>query len=90
MVCPGSTPRVQVESSFEIHTLDVGSDCKGRAVIPLSVWRLGYGLDDRGVRIPAGAGEPALLSFVHTGSGVHPTSCLVGIWVLSRGSMAGV
>jgi len=90
MVCPGSTPCVQVESSLEIHALDISSDWKGRAGVALSVWRLGYGPDDRVVRIAEGAGELALLQIAQTGSGVHTTPCLVGIWVLSRGRVAGV
>jgi hypothetical protein len=35
---------------------------------------LGYGLDDRGVRVPAGAGNSSLRHRVHTGSGAHPAS----------------
>ena len=77
MVRRGSTSCGQVESSLEIHALNVSSDRKGRAGISLSVWRLGYGPDDRRVRIRTGAGELALLQIAQTGSGVHPTSCLV-------------
>jgi hypothetical protein len=35
---------------------------------------LGYGLDDRGVRFPAGAGNFSLHHRVQTGSGAHPAS----------------
>jgi hypothetical protein len=42
-----------------------------RAVIAQSVWRLGYGLDNRGsrVRFPAGAGNFSLHHRVQNGSG---------------------
>jgi hypothetical protein len=39
-----------------------------------------YGLDDRaiGVRFPAGAKDFSCSLCVQTGSGAHPTSCLMG------------
>jgi hypothetical protein len=40
----------------------------------LSGMVLGYGVDDRGVRIPAGAGNFFLHHRVQTGSGAHPSS----------------
>jgi hypothetical protein len=51
-----------------------------RAVIAQSVWRLGYGLDSRGFRVPflAGAGNFSLHNRVQTGSGAHPASYPVG------------
>jgi hypothetical protein len=58
-----------------------------RAVIAQSVWRLGYGLDNRGsrVRFPAGTGNFSHPR-VQNGSGAHPASYPVGI----RGSSLGV
>jgi hypothetical protein len=40
----------------------------------------GYGLDDRAidVRSPAGARDLSSNLHVHTGSGVHPASCIMG------------
>jgi hypothetical protein len=48
---------------------------------------LGYGLDDRGSRVPfpAGAGNFSLHHRVHNGSGAHPVSYSVG----TRGSFPG-
>jgi hypothetical protein len=48
----------------------------------------GYGLDDRGSRVlfPAGAGNFSPHHRVQNGSGVHPTSYLMG----TRGYFAGV
>jgi hypothetical protein len=41
---------------------------------------LGYGLDDRAieVRSPAGAKDFSSSLCVHTGSGAHPASCIMG------------
>jgi hypothetical protein len=58
-----------------------------RAVIAQSVWRLVYGLDDRGsrVRFPAGAGNFSLHHRVQNGSGAHTASYPVG----TRGCFPG-
>jgi hypothetical protein len=58
-----------------------------RAVIAQSVWRLGYGLDDRGsrVRFPVGAGNFSLHHRVQNGSGALSTSYPIG----TRGSFPG-
>jgi hypothetical protein len=50
------------------------------AVIAQSVWRLGYGLDDRGsrVRFPVGAGNSSLHHRVQNGSGAYPASYPMG------------
>jgi hypothetical protein len=49
-------------------------------VIAQSVYRLGYGLDDRGsrVRLPAGAGNFSLHHRVQKGSEAHPASYPMG------------
>jgi hypothetical protein len=47
---------------------------------------LGYGLDDRRVRVPAGAGNFSLHYRVQNGSGAHPASYPLG----TRGSFHGV
>jgi hypothetical protein len=46
---------------------------------------LGYELDDRGVRVPAGAGNFSLHHRVQNGSGAHPASYPMG----TRGSFPG-
>jgi hypothetical protein len=48
----------------------------GWARIAQSPWRLGYGLDERGLRIPfpARVGDFSLLHNVYTGCGAHPAS----------------
>jgi hypothetical protein len=46
---------------------------------------LGYGLDDRGFRVPAGAGNVSLYHRVQNGSGAHPASYSMDI----RGSFPG-
>jgi hypothetical protein len=51
----------------------------------LSGIALGYGLDNRGVRVPAGAGNFSLYHRVQTGSGAHPASYPMG----TRGSFPG-
>jgi hypothetical protein len=51
----------------------------------LSGIALGYGLDDRGVRVPVGAGNFSLHHRVQTGSGAHPVSYPMG----NRGSFPG-
>jgi hypothetical protein len=58
-----------------------------RAGIAQSVWRLSYGLDDRGsrVRFPAGAGNFSLHHRVQKGCGAHPASSQMG----TRGSFPG-
>jgi hypothetical protein len=38
----------------------------------------GYGLNDRGFRFPAGAGNFSLLHCLQTGSGAHPASYPMG------------
>jgi hypothetical protein len=56
------------------------------------VFRLGYGLDDRGsrVRFPGGAGNFCLLHRVQNGSGAHPASYPVGTGgSFPRGKAAG-
>jgi hypothetical protein len=60
---------------------------QNRAVIAQSVWRLDYGLDDRGsrVRFPAGAWNFSLHHRVQNGSGVHPASYPMGTRALSLG-----
>jgi hypothetical protein len=45
---------------------------------------LGYGLEDRGVRVPARAGNFSLHHRVQTGSEIHPASCPMG----TRGSFS--
>jgi hypothetical protein len=51
---------------------------------------LGYGLDDREVRVPAGAGDFSLHHRIQTGSGAHPTSYPKGIkGSLPAGKAAG-
>jgi hypothetical protein len=47
---------------------------------------LGYGLDDRGIRVPAGGGNFSLHHCVQTGAGAHPSSYLIG----TRGTFPGV
>jgi len=46
---------------------------------------LGYGLDDRGARVPAGAGNFSLYHSVQTGSEAHPASYPMG----TTGSFTG-
>jgi hypothetical protein len=47
---------------------------------------MGYGLDDRGVRVQTKSGNVSLYHSVETGFGAHPASYAVGI----RGSFPGV
>jgi hypothetical protein len=55
-------------------------------VIALSVWRLGYGLEDRGsrVRVPAGAGNFFLYRRIQNDSGAHPASYPTGTLRVKR------
>jgi hypothetical protein len=49
---------------------------------------LGYGLDDRGVQVPAGVGNFSLHRRVQTGSGAHPASYPMGTRISFPGGKA--
>jgi hypothetical protein len=64
---------------YRLHLLDTSSGY-------LSGIALGYELDDRGVRVLAGAGNFSLHHRVQTGSGAHPPSYPMG----TMGSFPGI